>query len=102
MFRELATERGSVECGRIQQLYGEKDKSSPGLGADTGASDADESAKRKVGMDVAAWRERVRRAGRRVVVFPQASGESFECVQKGKAVEPSFAKGEWAVRFVKR
>lgn len=59
------------------------------------------------GMDRARERERVRRAGRRIVVFPDLESVvetigpnvKLECVQRGKVVEGSFAKGEWAVRF---
>jgi len=44
------------------------------------------------------WRERVRMAARRVVVLRREGGEEFECVQNGRVVEPSFAKGMFAVR----
>lgn len=53
------------------------------------------------GMDADRWRERVRQAGRRVIAFPKEGEDRFECVQSNKAVEPSFAKGDWAVRHVK-
>lgn len=68
----------------------------------------------QAGLDRAFFRERVRRAGRRVIAFGppiltddhefeqslQGIGKDrvFECVQDGKSVEPSFAKGEWALR----
>lgn len=65
----------------------------------------------KEGMERAQFRERVRRAGRRVVAFgapvpsdedaaSEGKRERFECVQQGRAVESSFAKGDWAVRVV--
>ena len=53
------------------------------------------------GIIKAKFRERVRRAGRRVVVFSSEAGQRFECIQHAKVVEPSFAKGEWAVRAVR-
>lgn len=51
-------------------------------------------------------RERVRRAARRIVVFPDSdtvvqhggAGKRYECVQNGKAVDPSFAKNDFGVR----
>lgn len=58
------------------------------------------------GMQGARERERVRRAGRRIVVFPHKldetplKGKLLECVQNGKPVEGSFAKGDWGVRIV--
>lgn len=78
------------------------------------------------GQAKARERERVRRAGRRLVVFPVEAppaqtlpieereqvktgsireevlkrGTRFECVQNGKVVEGSFAKGDWGVRTV--
>lgn len=94
LFVKLAKERGSVECSEVQKLHGNPDAKLP---VD---EDALPSQKHRAGMDEAQWRERVRRAARRVVVFPHEQ-ERFECVQKGKAVEPSFAKGEWSVRYVK-
>lgn len=69
-------------------------------------NDPDES--QRMGLDRAVFRERVRRAGRRIIAFGPLTGELeqgevcgdrvFECVQNGKSVEPSFAKGEWALR----
>lgn len=57
------------------------------------------------GMEKALERERVRRAARRIVVFPdlesskeQGSGRRLECVQNGKVVDPSFAKSDFGVR----
>ena len=60
---------------------------------------------RRHGQEKAKERERVRCAGRRIVVFPErdnvkATGKQFECVQKNRVVEGSFAKGEWGVRVV--
>lgn len=59
------------------------------------------------GMERARERERVRRAGRRLVVFAEEKesvrsviGKRLECVQGGKVVEGSFAKGDWGVRVV--
>lgn len=61
----------------------------------------------KQGMEKAKnERERVRRAARRIVVFPEseslvqfgAGKYRYECVQNGKAVDPSFAKNDFGVR----
>lgn len=67
---------------------------------------AEEEEERVTGMELAKQRERARRAGRRIVVFPELEsvvetmgvGAKLECVQNGKVVEGSFAKGEWGVR----
>ncbi|KAI9727481.1 MAG: hypothetical protein M1828_006423 [Chrysothrix sp. TS-e1954] len=94
-FRRLATERGAsgVACGEVEKT------------CTSGTREGEENARtetdaQKAGMESARWRERVRRAGRRVLVLDQPA--KFECVQGGKVVEPSFAKGEWYVRHLSR
>ncbi|KAJ8609573.1 hypothetical protein MRB53_039024 [Persea americana] len=89
MFVLLAKSKGSVECGEVESMYADHHRG----GEEVGNED-----KQKQGMQNAVWRERVRRAARRVVVFG-AGEDKFECVQQGKLVEPSFAKGEWSVRI---
>lgn len=89
----VQTEGSDEEEGGVQleSVKGEERKTQPA------------SAHRQ-GMEKAAFRERVRRAGRRTVAFgaPEGCHEGlrFECVQHGKPTESSFAKGEWAVRVV--
>ena len=55
------------------------------------------------GMQKAREREMVRRAARRGVAFgfetDEGKRQNVEAIQKGKLVESSFAKGEWAVRW---
>lgn len=126
-FVELARskERRStgIECGEVEDLMrGKFEGQSEQVGVPTDGSDDEEggvqlenveSGKKhevppanahRQGMEKAAFRERVRRAGRRVIAFgaPVSTDDQsrFECVQQGKATEPSFAKGEWAVRVV--
>ncbi len=89
---ELARKKGSVECGEVERLFVARKE-------EGGEEGREEGLGHKEGLERAKWRERVRRAGRRVVVFG-SGGDRFECVQGGKVVEPSFAKGEWAVRLV--
>lgn len=91
-FKTYATARGQVSCGDVQRYFEESGKA-PDLSTVDG---------QKAGLEKAKWRERIRRAGRRAVVFSDEGGTRFESVQDGKRVEPSFAKGEWAVRFVER
>ncbi|OTB15654.1 hypothetical protein K445DRAFT_317932 [Daldinia sp. EC12] len=65
-----------------------------------------ENAKRRMeGQRKAQQREMVRSAARRGVVFGFAVGDSTvaprkcEAVMQGKVVEPSFAKGDWGIRW---
>ena len=97
VFRDLARNLGSVECSHVQAKLDDGAIPSPQPEAGAAAEDSD---KQKRGLHMAQWRERVRRAGRRVVVFNDSNSGRYECVQSGKAVEPSSAKGEWSVRFV--
>ncbi|KAI3399937.1 hypothetical protein diail_5093 [Diaporthe ilicicola] len=60
--------------------------------------------KRRQGQKKARRREMVRCAARRAVVFGLAAGggedrRKCEAVMNGKVVEPSFAKGDWSVRW---
>ena len=73
------------------------------------------SEKRQEGQKRAEEREMVRRAARRAVVFgfpiaadetkpqfespPEAPRQKCEAVMSGKVVEPSFAKGNWSIRW---
>jgi len=72
--------------------------------------DAEMRAKRLEGQRRAEQREQVRRAARRGVAFGFLVGEDggvgqkgerrkCEAVMRGKVVEPSFAKGEWSIRW---
>lgn len=118
----LARERGDqgVGCGEVEALVGgeyeEVKSENAGKVAKSGKegvslrqpvqdgqAESDSPDKQKMGMESARWRERVRRAGRRVVVLGGSQlDERFECRQGTKVVEPSFAKGEWWVRLVRR
>ena len=58
-----------------------------------------ETERRRRGQARAAYRERVRRAARRAVIWGLGEdGLRYEMVIGGKVVEPSFAKGEFFVR----
>ena len=91
-FKEQALMNGQVTCGDVQRFFEDRDDQ----------MDHASSNGRPPSKEPAKWRERVRRAGRRVVVFPDGSGNDFHCVQDGKSVEPSFAKGEWAVTVAQK
>ena len=81
-----------MECGEVEMLFVARKEEGGQEGREGGCA-------HKEGLERAKWRERVRRAARRVVVF-ESGGDRFECVQGGKVVESSFAKGEWAVRLI--
>ena len=98
-----------MACGEVEGAFATPAADGSGVASGEGAAAAAAAAtgtpgggkdKQKVGMDAARWRERVRRAARRVVVLDETG--AFEAVQGGRVVEPSFAKGEWGVRFVER
>ena len=91
-FVSRAISNGHVSCDEVQRQF-----EAEGKGPNPSPDD-----KQRAGLETAKWRERVRRAGRRVVVFPHDSDDTFQCVQQGKAIEPSFAKGDWEVRHMKR
>ena len=62
----------------------------------------DQETKRQAGQQRAAQREMVRRAARRGVIFgldQESNGRKCEVVQHGRVVEPSFAKGDFNVRW---
>ncbi|BFZ55810.1 hypothetical protein PYCC9005_002851 [Savitreella phatthalungensis] len=102
-----STHRDGVLCCDVeQQVYGDRETRADETPAERGNREARE-------------RERVRRAGRRLVAFgvpPHSKLEGvmstehdseiltklqnarFDCVQEGKPVESSFAKGDWGVR----
>jgi hypothetical protein len=113
--RDRGGSRVLVSCDEVQRLFF----------ADQDLEDVD---KQRQGQFQAYRRERVRRAARRAVVFglspeqktepgvgiaagsqlhqacmqPNGHFESrlfCEAVQDGKVVEPSFAKGNWYIRF---
>ena len=70
------------------------------------AADAgNDEQKREAGQKRAERRELIRRAARRAVVFglqaddQKADGRRCEAVQNGRVVEPSFAKGDFAIRW---
>lgn len=57
---------------------------------------------RQLGMRRAREREMVRQAARRLVAFGVEQSERLrkvECIQKGRVVESSFAKGDWGIRW---
>ena len=62
--------------------------------------------RREAGQKRAEQRELIRRAARRAVIFglqadddQKADGRRCEAVQNGRVVEPSFAKGDFAIRW---
>lgn len=62
----------------------------------------DQETRQQVGQQKAAQREMVRRAARRGVIFgldQGSSGRKCEVVQHGRVVEPSFAKGDFSIRW---
>ncbi|KAI1381911.1 hypothetical protein F4677DRAFT_439717 [Hypoxylon crocopeplum] len=68
------------------------------------AEETEENARRRLeGQRRAQQREMVRSAARRGVVFGFAAGNDAtrkcEAVMQGKVVEPSFAKGDWGIRW---
>ena len=78
--------------------------------AEEGQESEDAVVRRKEGMKAAEEKERVKRAARRGVVFgfvvEGLDGEDgsharrkCEAVMKGQVVEPSFAKGDWGIRW---
>lgn len=92
-----------------------------GIGGEKGRAEKGEetdeaAARRKEGLRVTEEKERVKRAARRGVVFGFAvedeknAGErekidggqvrrKCEAIMQGKVVEPSFAKGDWGIRW---
>jgi hypothetical protein len=89
-----------------------------GVGGEKGRAEkveeTDEAAeRRREGMKITEEKERVKRAARRGVVFGFVVGDGeggeksddgqvrrkCEAVMKGKVVEPSFAKGDWGIRW---
>ncbi|KAB8336978.1 hypothetical protein FH972_021282 [Carpinus fangiana] len=112
--KTLARERSLISCDEVQDLLQSARDHQAETANNTRASDMqeepdkrndsawnEEHIKQRAGMETARWRERVRRAARRVVA-QSTEDERFECVQKGKAVEASYAKGDWSVRLAKR
>lgn len=91
MFMKRALTEGSVTTTAVQDAF-----------EHTALENVSSQNAQEIGMLKAQFRERVRRAGRRVVVLPNEANHRFECVQDGKAVQPSFAKGEWSVRLANR
>ncbi|KAI1656714.1 hypothetical protein F4813DRAFT_390421 [Daldinia decipiens] len=66
------------------------------------SEETEENAKRRLeGQRKAQQREMVRNAARRGVVFGFAAAALRKCeaVMQGKVVEPSFAKGDWGIRW---
>ena len=62
----------------------------------------DQETRQQIGQQRAAQREMVRRAARRGVIFGLDQGSSSrkcEVVQHGRVVEPSFAKGDFNIRW---
>lgn len=101
-FVTLAIRDGAVECSRVQQIiaerlgrYGQTSEPSPG--------DLSTTEKAHAGNEEAIFRERVRRAARRVVNGSH-DDQRFVCWSNvnNRIEEPSFAKGEWSVKYDKR
>lgn len=97
-FIDLAVKNGSVECGTVQELIG---KRIGRYGTPETASELSQQQKTDAGNDEAAFRERVRRAARRVVVNGYED-KRFVCWSQNQIAEPSFAKGEWSVKYIKQ
>ena len=97
----------TVSCDEIQTVvFGEASgQTSANLEvAETKDSDdqQDQETQQQVGQQRAAQREMVRRAARRGVIFgldQGSSGRKCEVVQHGRVVEPSFAKGDFIIRW---
>lgn len=78
----------------------------PAMNVARSATNTNEHSSQQEGMIKAEFRERVRRAARRLVAFglvnetgsPTSTASTFECIQHGKPVEASFAKGDWHIR----
>lgn len=101
-FIKLAMQDGSVECGHVQGIMHDRLTQTSQLTLpEKDADDMTQEDKTRAGNIEAAFRERVRRAARRVVVNGSEDGQRFICWSNGKITEPSFAKGEWAVKHVK-
>lgn len=86
LFVELATTAKSASCSAVAERWIIK----------FGETYSD---KRE---DAGKWRERVRRAGRRVVAFRCTQEYNFAGVQGRRQTDLSFATGDWAVVAVKR
>jgi len=102
-FMRFALERG--QAGVLASEVQAKVPELRGADRDWWGLEARKWLERRPKVGKAQWRERVRRAGRRVVAFWGAAGDGdvrsvrgFVCVRNGKVVEASFAKGDWAVR----
>ncbi|KUJ06573.1 uncharacterized protein LY89DRAFT_692388 [Mollisia scopiformis] len=84
--------------------------------AEKGEETGEHAGRRKEGLRVTEEKERVKRAARRGVVFGFTVGDAkeaesedkgndhharrkCEAMMKGKVVEPSFAKGDWGIRW---
>ncbi|KAI1393948.1 uncharacterized protein F4822DRAFT_386502 [Hypoxylon trugodes] len=64
------------------------------------SQESEENARKRIeGQRRAKQREMVRSAARRLVVFGFAGERKCEAVMQGKVVEPSFAKGDWGIRW---
>jgi hypothetical protein len=102
--RRKALRHDGVECEHVQQVVTDGKTEEFGKVLESLQS---EDAQRQ-GILQAQLRERVRRAARRLVVDPQSktiaqsplAGSVFECVQAGKSVDGSFAKGPFGIRPV--
>ncbi|KAJ0368073.1 hypothetical protein COL154_002822 [Colletotrichum chrysophilum] len=97
----------SVRSGTRVRPPQEKSQVNGSVGGEKGKAERIEETdemreKRNEGQKKAHERELVRCAARRGVVFGFLVGEErrkCEAVMQGKVVEPSFAKGDWAVRW---
>lgn len=113
---EAAVRKAGVLCTEVEaQVFGEsrdhaRRRREHGSDGESPAAAMETETPAERGMREAKQRERVRRAGRRLVAFgvpeslaqdtiaAQFRDRAFDCVQEGKPVEPSFAKGDWGVR----
>jgi len=86
VFVELATTTKSASCSAVAEQWIVKF-------GDTNADRREDAGK---------WRERVRKAGRRVVAFRRSEEYTFVGVQGRRQMDLSYTTGDWAIVAVRR